>query len=85
MENLPTTPNIFLMSGTYIASKTMIILSARVIKEWRVQENGQLENSIIIKAFLAWITEKQRDLGKEEAKYSPGENTCTVSMIFLSP
>ena len=53
IENLPTIPNTFLMSGTYIASKTMIILRARVIKEWRIHENGKLEKNIIIKAFLA--------------------------------
>lgn len=52
------------MSGTYIASKTMIILRAIVIKEWRIHENGKLEKNIIIKAFLACITEK--DLSKEE-------------------
>lgn len=66
MENLPTTPNIFRMSGTYIASKTMIILSARVIKEWRIHENEELEKNIIIKAFLACITEKETDLSKEK-------------------
>lgn len=59
IENLPTIPNTFLMSGTYIASKTMIILRARVIKEWRIHENGKLEN-IIIKAFLACKTEKKQ-------------------------
>lgn len=54
------------MSGTYNASKTMIILSARVIKEWRIHENGKLEKNIIIKAFLACLTEKEIDLSKEE-------------------
>lgn len=44
------------MSGTNIASKTMIILSASVIKKWRTHENGKLEKNIIIKAFLACIT-----------------------------
>ena len=65
-ENLPTIPNTFLMSGTYIASKTMIILRARVIKEWRIHENGKLEKNIIIKAFLACKTEKETHLSKEE-------------------
>lgn len=60
-ENLPIIPNTFLMSGTYNASKTMIILTARVIKEWRIHENGKLEKNIIIKAFLACITEKETD------------------------
>lgn len=72
IENLPTIPNTFLMSGTYNASKTMIILSARVIKEWRIHENGKLEKNIIIKAFRACITEKETDLSKEkvsEPKY----------------
>lgn len=54
------------MSGTYNASKTMIILSARVIKEWRVHENGKLEKNIIIKAFLACVTEKETDLSEEK-------------------
>lgn len=53
IENLPTTPNTFLMSGTYIASKTMIILSARVTEKWGIHENEKLEKNIIIKAFLA--------------------------------
>lgn len=53
------------MSGTYTASKTMVTLSARVIKEWRVHENGKLEKNIIIKALLACITEKETDLSRE--------------------
>lgn len=61
--NLPTTPNIFLMSGTYIASKTMIMLSANVVRECRIHENGKFEKSSIIKAFLACRAEK-RDSGK---------------------
>lgn len=53
------------MSGTYIASRTMIILRARVIKKWRIHENGKLEKNIIINAFLACTTEKETDLSKE--------------------
>lgn len=48
------------MSGTYIASKTMIMLSANVVRECRIHENGKFEKSIIIKAFLACVAEKKR-------------------------
>lgn len=74
------------MSGTYIASKTMIILSARVIKKWRIHENGKLEKNIIITAFLACITEKET-YSKEEmskSKYLLRE-TYTITVIFLPP
>lgn len=70
------------MSGTYIASKTMIILSARVIKEWWIHENGKLEKNIIIKAFLACVTEKEIDLSKEKVskpKYSLRETHVQYS------
>lgn len=40
------------------------MLSASVVRECRIHENGKLEKSIIIKAFLAYITGGKRHLGK---------------------
>lgn len=66
MENLLIILNIFRMLGIYIVSKTMIILSVRVIKEWRIYENEELEKNIIIKVFFVCIIEKEIDLSKEK-------------------
>lgn len=84
VENLPTTPNTFLMSGTYIASKTMMMLSANVVRECRIQENGQFEKSIIIKAFLACIAGKKlRQRERRKGRVFAQRNMCIVTIIFL--
>lgn len=58
----------------------MIILRARVIKEWRIHENGKLEKNIIIKAFLAYKTEKETDLSKGKRQT---HTTCLETMYGM--
>lgn len=53
-KNLPTTPNTFFMSGTYIANRTTTAFSVKVTRIWQIHDSGRWEKNTINTAFLAY-------------------------------